>query len=54
MLAGPTERVVLAPHFDLRVLGFTASVSVATALQSRAGTARVASRIDPVRALRVE
>ena len=32
MLAGPAERVVLEPHFDLRVLGFTAGVSVATAL----------------------
>ena len=32
VLAGPGERVVLDPHFDLRVLGFTAGVSVATAL----------------------
>ena len=32
VLAGPAERVVLEPHFDLRVLGFTAGVSIATAL----------------------
>ena len=32
VLAGPAESVVLEPHFDLRVLGFTAGVSIATAL----------------------
>ena len=32
VLAGPAERVVLEPHFDLRVLGFTAGVSIGTAL----------------------
>ncbi len=32
VLAGPAERVVLDPRLDLRVLGFTAGVSVATAL----------------------
>jgi predicted permease len=32
VLAGPAERMVLEPHFDLRVLGFTAGVSIATAL----------------------
>jgi predicted permease len=32
VLAGPAQRVVLEPHFDLRVLGFTAGVSMCTAL----------------------
>ncbi len=32
VLAGPGQAVVLEPHFDLRILGFTAGVSIATAL----------------------
>jgi putative ABC transport system permease protein len=32
VLAGPAGRVILEPHFDLRVLGFTAGVSIVTAL----------------------
>ena len=46
VLAGPAERVVLEPHFDLRVLGFTAGVSDRdrAALQPRAGAARDARR----------
>jgi putative ABC transport system permease protein len=32
VLAGPAETMVLEPHFDLRVLSFTAGVSLATAL----------------------
>ena len=32
VLAGPAQRVVLEPRFDLRVLGFTAGVSIATAM----------------------
>src|SRR4029079_15182122 len=32
MLSGPAETLVLEPQFDLRVLGFTAGVSISTAL----------------------
>jgi predicted permease len=46
VLAGPTERVVLEPHFDLRVLGFTAGVSVATALLFSLAPALRATRVD--------
>ena len=46
MLAGPTERVVLEPHFDLRVLGFTAGVSIATALLFSLAPALRATRVD--------
>jgi predicted permease len=46
MLAGPAERVVLEPHFDLRVLGFTAGVSVATALLFSLAPALRATRVD--------
>jgi predicted permease len=46
VLGGPGERVVLEPHFDLRVLGFTASVSVATALLFSLAPALRATRID--------
>jgi predicted permease len=46
VLAGPSERVVLEPHFDLRVLGFTAGVSVATALLFSLAPALRATRID--------
>ena len=46
VLAGPTERLVLEPHFDLRVLGFTAGVSVATALLFSLAPALRATRVD--------
>jgi predicted permease len=46
VLSGPAERVVLEPHFDLRVLGFTASVSVATALLFSLAPALRATRVD--------
>jgi predicted permease len=46
VLAGPVERVVLEPHFDLRVLGFTAGVSVATALLFSLAPALRATRVD--------
>jgi putative ABC transport system permease protein len=46
VLAGPAERVVLDPHFDLRVLGFTAGVSVATALLFSLAPALRATRVD--------
>jgi putative ABC transport system permease protein len=45
VLAGPAERVVLEPHFDLRVLGFTAGVSVATALLFSLAPALRATRV---------
>ena len=43
---GRLERVVLEPHFDLRVLGFTAGVSVATALLFSLAPALRATRVD--------
>jgi predicted permease len=46
VLAGPGERVVLEPHFDLPVLGFTAGVSVATALLFSLAPALRATRVD--------
>jgi predicted permease len=46
VLAGPIQRVVLEPHFDLRVLGFTAGVSVATALLFSLAPALRATRVD--------
>jgi predicted permease len=46
VLAGPSQRVVLEPHFDLRVLGFTAGVSVATALLFSLAPALRATRVD--------
>ena len=46
VLAGPTERVVLKPYFDLRVLAFTAGVSVATALLFSLAPALRATRVD--------
>ena len=46
VLAGPAERVVLEPHFDLRVLGFTAGVSVVTALLFSLAPALRATRVD--------
>ena len=46
VLAGPSEGVVLEPHFDLRVLGFTAGVSVATALLFSLAPALRATRVD--------
>jgi putative ABC transport system permease protein len=46
VLAGPTQRVVLEPSFDLRVLGFTAGVSVVTALLFSLAPALRATRVD--------
>jgi predicted permease len=46
VLAGPAERVVLDPRFDLRVLGFTAGVSIATALLFSLAPALRATRVD--------
>jgi putative ABC transport system permease protein len=46
VLAGPAERVVLEPHFDLRVLSFTAGVSVAVALLFSLAPALRATRVD--------
>ena len=46
VLAGPAERVVLEPHFDLRVLGFTAGVSIATALLFSLAPALRATHVD--------
>jgi predicted permease len=46
VLSGPAERVVLEPHFDLRVLGFTAGVSIATALLFSLAPALRATRVD--------
>ena len=46
VLAGPAERVVLEPQFDLRVLGFTAGVSVATALLFSLAPALRATRVN--------
>src|SRR5262245_29817104 len=46
VLAGPSARVVLQPHFDLRVLAFTGGVSVATALLFSLAPALRATRVD--------
>jgi predicted permease len=46
VLAGPAQKVVLEPHFDLRVLGFTAGVSIATALLFSLAPALRATRVD--------
>ena len=46
VLAGPADRVVLDPRLDLRVLGFTAGVSVATALLFSLAPALRATRVD--------
>jgi putative ABC transport system permease protein len=46
VLSGPSEKVVLEPHFDLRVLGFTAAVSMATALLFSLAPALRATRVD--------
>jgi predicted permease len=46
VLAGPAQRLVLAPHFDLRVLGFTAAVSLVTALLFSVAPALRATNVD--------
>jgi putative ABC transport system permease protein len=46
VLAGPAQRVVLEPHFDLRVLGFTAAVSITTALLFSLAPALRATHVD--------
>jgi predicted permease len=46
VLAGPAQRVVLEPHFDVRVLSFTAGVSVVTALLFSLAPALRATRVD--------
>jgi predicted permease len=46
VLAAPAERVVLQPHFDLRVLAFTGGVSIATALLFSLAPALRATRVD--------
>jgi predicted permease len=46
VLSGPAQRVVLEPRFDLRVLGFTAGVSIATALLFSLAPALRATRVD--------
>ena len=46
VLAGPAQSVALEPHFDLRVLGFTASVSIATALLFSLAPALRATDVD--------
>ena len=45
VLAGSAEQVVLESHFDLRVLGFTAGVSIATALLFSLAPALRATRV---------
>ena len=46
VLAGPTQRIVLEPHFDFRLLAFTASVSIATALLFSLAPALRATHVD--------
>ena len=46
VLAGPAERIVLEPHFDLRVLAFTSGVSLATAVLFSLAPALRATRVD--------
>jgi predicted permease len=46
MLAGPAELLVLEPHFDLRVLAFTTSVSIATALLFSLAPSLRATNVD--------
>ncbi|MGB2717730.1 MAG: ABC transporter permease [Vicinamibacterales bacterium] len=46
MLAGPGNDLLLAPAFDLRVLGFTAAVAMITALLFSLAPALRATRID--------
>lgn len=45
VLAGSAEQVVLEPHFDLRILAFTAGVSIATALLFSLAPALRATRV---------
>jgi predicted permease len=46
ILAGPGQMLELDPHFDLRVLGFTAGVAIATALLFSLAPALRATRVD--------
>jgi len=46
VLAGPAGRIVLEPHFDLRVLAFTCGVSFATAVLFSLAPALRATRVD--------
>jgi predicted permease len=46
VLAGPAERLVLEPRFDLRVLSFTAGLSIATALLFSLAPALRATHVD--------
>jgi predicted permease len=53
VLAGPAERVVLEPRFDLRVLSFTAGISIATALLFSLAPALRATNVDAAKPLGV-
>jgi putative ABC transport system permease protein len=46
VLAGQSQRMVLEPHFDVRVLSFTAGVSIASALLFSLAPALRATRVD--------
>jgi predicted permease len=53
VLAGPAQQVMLQPHFDLRVLAFTAGVSLATALLFSLAPALRATHVDAAKPGRV-
>jgi predicted permease len=46
VLAGPAQNVIVEPRFDLRVLGFTAGVAIATALLFSLAPALRATHVD--------